>query len=98
MARAGRFSKGLELQYPIVVHESRQNDYELRLQYGAMAEEYGADAFVRHLLASSLRIDSREIAPEPTGHGLPLSMGGVITPHAPIRTLLAPPIAYKPPN
>jgi pimeloyl-ACP methyl ester carboxylesterase len=59
MARAGRFSKGLELQYPIVVHESRQNDYELRLQYRAMAEEYGADAFVRHLLASSLRIDSR---------------------------------------
>jgi pimeloyl-ACP methyl ester carboxylesterase len=59
MARAGRFSESLELQYPIVVHESRQNDNGLRLQYRTMVEEYGADAFVRHLLASSLRIDSR---------------------------------------
>ena len=59
MARAGRFSESLDLQYPIVVHESRQNDNELRLQYRTMAEEYGADAFVRHLVASSLRIDSR---------------------------------------
>jgi pimeloyl-ACP methyl ester carboxylesterase len=59
MARAGRFSESLDLQYPIVVHESRQNDNGLRLQYRTMAEEYGADAFVRHLAASSLRIDSR---------------------------------------
>jgi pimeloyl-ACP methyl ester carboxylesterase len=59
MARAGRFSEGLDLQYPVVVHESRQNDNSLRLQYRTMAEEYGPDAFVRHLLASSLRIDSR---------------------------------------
>lgn len=59
MARAGRFSESLDLQYPIVVHESRQNDNALRLQYRAMAEEYGADAFVRHLVASSSRIDSR---------------------------------------
>jgi pimeloyl-ACP methyl ester carboxylesterase len=59
MARTGHFGESLDLQYPIVVHESRQSDDRLRLQYRTMAEEYGADAFVRHLLASSLRIDSR---------------------------------------
>jgi pimeloyl-ACP methyl ester carboxylesterase len=59
MARSGHFSESLDLQYPIVVHHSRRNDHELRFQYRRMAEEYGADAFVRHSVASSLRIDSR---------------------------------------
>jgi len=62
-AEAGQFRESLDLQYEIVVHPGRHNDEALRQQYITMAEEYGSEAFVRHLIATTQRPDSRELLP-----------------------------------
>ena len=59
MAQSGRFSESLDLQFPLVVHPSRQGDATLRETYRTMAIECGADAFVRHLKVDMSRPDSR---------------------------------------
>ena len=59
MAQSGRFSESLDLQFPLVVHPSRQGDEVLRETYRTMAMECGADAFVRHLKVDMSRPDSR---------------------------------------
>ena len=59
MARSGRFSESLDLQFPLVVHPSRQGDEVLRETYRTMAMECGAAAFVRHLAVDMSRPDSR---------------------------------------
>src|SRR5229473_3087692 len=49
MVQAGRFAESLDLQFPNVVHPSRQHDEALRRLYHDMATECGAEALVRHL-------------------------------------------------
>jgi thioesterase domain-containing protein len=39
MAQSGRFSESLDLQFPLVVHPSRQGDEVLRETYRTMAME-----------------------------------------------------------
>ncbi len=63
MARSGRFKESLEMQFPRVVHASRLGDDDLRQQYYEMAMEYGAESFVRHLLATIARPDARQLLP-----------------------------------
>jgi pimeloyl-ACP methyl ester carboxylesterase len=59
MVQAGRFAESLDLQFPNVVHPSRQHDEALRRLYHEMAIECGAVALVRHLKVSITRPDSR---------------------------------------
>lgn len=61
MARSGRFSESLDLQFPLVVHPNRNGDNELQEIYRRMAMECGAGAFVRHLQADMSRPDSRPV-------------------------------------
>ena len=58
-AQAGRFREALEQQFPLLVHESRVADAALREQYLRMAEETGAELFVRQQQAIMRRTDSR---------------------------------------
>jgi pimeloyl-ACP methyl ester carboxylesterase len=59
MAETGHFHESLDLQFPLVVHPSRQGDVALQAAYRNMAEEYGSAAFVSHCKASISRPDSR---------------------------------------
>ena len=59
IAQAGRFAELPDLQYPNYVHPSRHSDAGLRALIRAMAEDNGAEAFVRQQTAIIGRIDSR---------------------------------------
>jgi pimeloyl-ACP methyl ester carboxylesterase len=58
-ARAGRFGEVADLLYPALVHPDRLTDHALRAQVRGMAEETGAEAFIRQQTAIMNRIDSR---------------------------------------
>jgi pimeloyl-ACP methyl ester carboxylesterase len=59
IARSGRISAIIELQFPHLVHPSRRSDATLRRLAEAMAEDGGADAFIRQQNAIMNRPDSR---------------------------------------
>jgi len=57
-AQAGRFNELPDALYPNFVHPSRREDAALRGIVHAMAEDAGAEAFVRQLTAIMHRVDS----------------------------------------
>jgi pimeloyl-ACP methyl ester carboxylesterase len=59
LARAGRYGEVADLLYPALVHPDRLTDHGLRAQVRSMAEETGAEAFIRQQTAIMNRIDSR---------------------------------------
>lgn len=59
IARAGRFADIPALIYPRLVHPARRDDAQLQLTVRRMAEETGADAFIRQQTAIMQRVDSR---------------------------------------
>lgn len=59
LALGGRFADIPGLQWPMLVHKNRQHDAALREIVVQMAEETGADAFVRQQRAIMGRPDSR---------------------------------------
>jgi pimeloyl-ACP methyl ester carboxylesterase len=61
LAQAGRFAEVPALQFPIFVHRSRQNDDALRARVRTMAEETGAEAFLRQQQAIMTRPDVRPL-------------------------------------
>lgn len=61
LAQAGRFAEVPALQFPIFVHRNRQNDDALRARVRLMAEETGAEAFLRQQQAIMTRPDVRPL-------------------------------------
>ena len=61
LAQAGRFAEVPALQFEIFVHCSRYDDEELRARVRAMAEETGAEAFLRQQKAIMTRADARPL-------------------------------------
>ena len=59
MTQAGRYAEIPDLSMPRYVHRDRQNDAALTGLVRTMAEETGADAFIRQLKAIMSRPDSR---------------------------------------
>src|SRR5215472_9932936 len=59
LAEAGRFAEVPPLQFPVFVHRNRQNDEALRARVRRMAEETGAQAFLRQQQAIMTRADTR---------------------------------------
>jgi pimeloyl-ACP methyl ester carboxylesterase len=58
LAEGGRFGEVMGLLFPLLVHPSRRNDRELLERAGEMAEDTGAEAFVRQQKAIISRPDS----------------------------------------
>jgi pimeloyl-ACP methyl ester carboxylesterase len=63
MALAGRFAEVHELQWPLFVHKNRHGDKALKEIVRQMAEETGAEAFVRQQRAIMSRPDSGPLLP-----------------------------------
>jgi pimeloyl-ACP methyl ester carboxylesterase len=61
LAEAGRFAEVPALQFPFFVHRNRQDDGELRRRVRMMAEETGAQAFLRQQKAIMTRFDARPL-------------------------------------
>lgn len=61
LAQAGRFAEVPALQFPVFVHRDRQNDTALRARVRAMAEETGAEVFLRQQHAIITRADARPL-------------------------------------
>jgi pimeloyl-ACP methyl ester carboxylesterase len=59
LAESGRFAEVPPLQFPVFVHRNRQNDDALRQRVRLMAEETGAQAFLRQQKAIMTRGDAR---------------------------------------
>lgn len=59
LAQAGRFAEIPEALWPLLVHPARENDQALKRIVQQMAEETGAEAFVRQQRAIMTRPDSR---------------------------------------
>jgi len=59
LAESGRFAEVPPLQFPVFVHRNRQNDDALRQRVRMMAEETGAEAFLRQQKAIMTRGDAR---------------------------------------
>lgn len=59
LAQGGRFAQVPDHLFPLYVHRQRHSDAGLRQLLGAMAEETGAEAFVRQETAILHRPDSR---------------------------------------
>src|SRR5262245_2965535 len=59
LAESGRFTEVPPLQFPVFVHRNRQNDDALRQRVRMMAEETGAEAFLRQQKAIMTRGDAR---------------------------------------
>jgi pimeloyl-ACP methyl ester carboxylesterase len=59
LAKAGRMTEVADVQFPLLVHPSRQGDRTLRNQARSMAEETGSAAFLRQQQATISRLDSR---------------------------------------
>jgi pimeloyl-ACP methyl ester carboxylesterase len=58
-ARTGSFDQIADLLYPGLVHPDRLGDHSLRAQVRCMAQETGAEAFIRQQTAIINRCDSR---------------------------------------
>jgi len=61
LAESGRFAEVTALQFPWFVHRSRQGDESLRARVRLMAEETGAEIFLRQQQAIMLRLDARPL-------------------------------------
>jgi pimeloyl-ACP methyl ester carboxylesterase len=61
LAEAGRFAEVPALQFPFFVHRNRQGDDALRRRVRSMAEETGAEAFLREQRAIMTRPDARPL-------------------------------------
>src|SRR6516162_4799964 len=59
LAEAGRFAEVPALQFPVFIHRNRQGDEALRARVRRMAEETGAQAFLRQQQAIMTRADVR---------------------------------------
>ena len=59
LARAGRFPETTEALWPALVHRDRHGDAALKAIVVAMAQDTGAEAFMRQQTALKARIDSR---------------------------------------
>jgi pimeloyl-ACP methyl ester carboxylesterase len=59
LARSGRYDEIADLTYPGLVHPDRQGDQALREMVRCMAQETGAEAFIRQQTAIMNRRDSR---------------------------------------
>ncbi|MDF2739851.1 MAG: alpha/beta hydrolase [Actinomycetia bacterium] len=59
LARSGRFAEVPDQQFPLLIHPSRHGDAAVRELVRQMAEETGAEAFVRQQQAIIGRVDSR---------------------------------------
>jgi pimeloyl-ACP methyl ester carboxylesterase len=59
LAESGRFAEVPPLQFPVFVHRNRQHDDTLRQRVRMMAEETGAEAFLRQQKAIMTREDAR---------------------------------------
>jgi pimeloyl-ACP methyl ester carboxylesterase len=59
LARRGRLGEVSDVLFPRLVHASRREDEPLKRAVRLMAEEVGADAFIRQQTAIMGRIDSR---------------------------------------
>jgi pimeloyl-ACP methyl ester carboxylesterase len=63
LAESGRFGEVPALQFPVFVHRDRQGDEMLRQRVRLMAEETGAQAFLRQQHAIIARADARPLLP-----------------------------------
>ena len=63
LAKAGRMAEVSDSLLPILVHPDRQNDEALKQLMRTMAEEVGAEAFLRQQQAIMARPDSRPSLP-----------------------------------
>src|SRR5499426_3285796 len=63
LAKAGRFAEVPPLQFPVFVHRDRQGDEALRARVRLMAEETGAQVFLRQQQAIMTRPDARPLLP-----------------------------------
>jgi len=61
LAENGRFAEVTALQFPWFVHRSRQGDEALRARVRLMAEETGAEVFLRQQQAIMTRPDARPL-------------------------------------
>jgi pimeloyl-ACP methyl ester carboxylesterase len=61
LAQSGRFAEVPALQFPVFVHRNRQGDDALRERVRRMAEETGAEAFLRQQQALMTRADARPL-------------------------------------
>jgi pimeloyl-ACP methyl ester carboxylesterase len=61
LAQSGRFAEVPALQFPVFVHRNRQGDDALRARVRRMADETGAEAFLRQQLALMTRADARPL-------------------------------------
>jgi pimeloyl-ACP methyl ester carboxylesterase len=61
LAQDGRFAEVPPLQFPFFVHRNRQGDDALRTRVRLMAEETGAEAFLRQQHALITRADARPV-------------------------------------
>src|SRR5262245_31652943 len=61
LAESGRFAEVPALQFPWFVHRNRQNDDALRARVRLMAEETGAQVFLRQQRALMTRPDARPL-------------------------------------
>jgi pimeloyl-ACP methyl ester carboxylesterase len=59
LARGGRLAEVADQQFPLLIHPSRHGDAALRRLVRLMAEETGAEAFIRQQQAIIGRVDSR---------------------------------------
>ena len=59
LAKAGRFAEVPDLAFPVFVHRNRHGDTALKTIVRAMAEETGAEAFLRQEAAIIARADAR---------------------------------------
>jgi pimeloyl-ACP methyl ester carboxylesterase len=59
LAKAGKFAEVPVLQFPVFVHRNRQGDEALRERVRLLAEETGAQAFLRQQQAIMTRADAR---------------------------------------
>jgi pimeloyl-ACP methyl ester carboxylesterase len=64
LARSGRFAEVPEALWPLFVHKDRQGDGDLKKIILRMAEETGAEAFIRQQTAIMGRPDSRPDLPK----------------------------------
>jgi pimeloyl-ACP methyl ester carboxylesterase len=61
LAQNGRFAEVPALQFPLFVHRNRQGDVALRARVRLMAEETGAEVFLRQQHALITRADARPL-------------------------------------
>jgi pimeloyl-ACP methyl ester carboxylesterase len=63
LAQSGRFAEVPALQFPVFVHRNRRHDEALRARVRVMAEETGAQVFLRQQNAIMTRPDTRPLLP-----------------------------------